>query len=424
MSVSPDLEMKKEGFDGRVFNKLKRPADIFSWRIKFPEDVPLNIVPEDNFYITDRHNTLVDFEIHVERRTNSILVSPMDSYENDVYYFLHIKKFDLGSALNEKKLPPIHVGFKVNSDNSLDLIWLKGRFDPKTVMQNAIPVTEKKATSLKQEYLSKMDFMHNTVLVYPILLAGILLSVLPQNETFSATATLGTGIVIAVLSVIQVAIYFMGKKGKKIQSIDQYNIGIVNYNCGYYQNAETYFNKALSINPKNQRAEKALDVNRRYLMKELSELQEGNIQLERRTFKYVNLLLLIGALCAGLNAFVNVLLVTDTNTKIYFHIAMYCCIFFQVIFYLIQRQSPEKLSVDEYNKGAVAFESRDWDKAVEHFSAAIKHDTFNKHAQNAKELITLIRINLERKQKLEEEALKAEAKEEKKQAQDQDQDDE
>ena len=404
MNLQQDLEMKKEGFDGKVFNKLKRPIDIFSWRIKFPDDVPLKAVPEENFYITDRHNTLVDFELHIERRTNSVIVSPMDSYDNNVYYFLHIKKFDVGSALNSRKLPPIHVGFRVRNDNSLDLIWLKGRFDPKTVMQNAIPVVEKKATSLKQEYLNKMEFIHNTILVYPILLAGIVLSLLPQNESFSEVAILGTAALIVALCVAQLILYFLEKRGKKLQSVNQYNMGILSYNSGYYQNAEVHFDKSLTINPKNQSAEKALEINRRYLMKELSALQEGNIDLERRVFRYGKMLLFIAAICTGINALLNVILPTDSDTEVYFNIAIYCCIFFQLIFFLIQRHSAEKMSTDEYNKGIALFASKDWEKAVHHFTTAIKFDTFNRHAQNAKELVTLITINLERKQKLEEEA--------------------
>lgn len=398
--MNPGMEMKREGFAGKVFNKLEKPVDIFSWRIKFPEDVPLSVMPEDNFYITDRENTLVDFEVHVEHRTNSVLISPMEPYSNNVFYFLHIKKFDMGNILSDKKLPPIHVGFKVKTDNSLELIWLKGRFDPKTIMQQALDATQKKANAVKQEYLGRMDFSHNTILVYPILLASIVMSVLPPEVEGIA---LGIAAFILILSILQLIIYFLEKKGKKIQSVDEYNVGIANYTSGYFQNAETHFNKALTSNPRNQNAEKALEINRRYLLNELTLVQDGDIDLERKTFKQGKLLLFMAAGCAVANALVNIALVTDTNINIYFHIAMYCCILFQIVFYLIQRHSPEKQSVDEYNKGANAFESKDWNTALEHFNQAIKLDVFNRHAQTAKEIMILSMISSERKKKLEEE---------------------
>lgn len=401
-----DVEMDRAGYDGKVFNKLKRPTDVFAWRIKFPDDIPLTLMPEENFYITDNENYLQDYDIKIERRTNSVLVSPVDSYRTNVFYFLHIKSFEEKKKLGAKRLPSIHVGFKINDTGELELIWLKGAFDPKTVMERAAPVIERKATSVKQQYLGRKEFIHSTLLLKIAVVAALVRAALgflnnPAYQKFLLYAS----IVASICALLQLLVFFLEERGKKKESVENYNLGAANFNAGYYQNAENNFNKALVLNTRNQDAERALDINRRYLTKSVRPLRRGSMELEKMKFKYNNTLLgLSGFMLFFYCMIADILPVQDIS--IYFLVFFLTILVLHLIFSFIQNKSSEKKSIDEYNKGASLFSDGSVEDALVKFAAAIKLNTHNLYAQNGKELVNIILLYEDRERREKEEAKK------------------
>ena len=401
-----ELEMQRVGYDGKIYNKLTAPTDLFLWRIKFPEDTPLALIPEDNFYVTDRENNLLAFELQLDRRTNSVMVSPMEAYDRNKFYFLHIKRYEQVNTIEPKKMPAIHVGFRLDREERLELIWMKGRFDPETVMQKAIAAKEKRSTSFKQEFLGKARFIVKPSLIKIAIVLGIIKNiggmVLDEVPIFN-TVQWGIALLIFGLVMIQYIIYFIGDQGKKKQSVENYNRAIANYSVGYYQNAENYLNKALVLDPKNQLVETALDINRKYLTKDLAILDMKSMRLERKVFRYNDFLIWAAGFIVGIEALFSDVIPTTSSTIEYLYIFLYTMIVMHFIFLYVQKKGYDKLSADEYNTGADAFEAQDYEQAMRHFRAALKLDIRNLHASHAKDLINIIVVADERKKRMEEE---------------------
>ena len=400
-----DVTMQSTGYDGKVYNRLTAPTDMFVWRIKFPEDTPLALIPESNFYVTDKDNNLLEFDLQLDKRTNSVTLLPLEPYNRNRFYFLHIKRYQQESTIDSKKMPAIHVGFRLDRDEKLELIWMKGKFDPETVMQKSLNATEKRSSSFKQEFLSRAKFhVKPTLIKFAIVLTIIksaVFEIFLHELPFFQMAQLALAVVIVVLVSLQYAIYLIGDQGKKKQSVDNYNRGVANYSVGYYQNAENYLNKALVLDPKNQLAETALEINRKYLTRDLALLDMKSMKFERRVFRYNEILIWISGFVAAAEALFADMIPSNSDQIEYLYIFFYTMVVMHVLFIMVQKKGYEKASADEYNRGADAFEDGDYDEATLLFRNALKKDPHNSHAIKAKDSLGVLVAMEERRKRFE-----------------------
>ncbi|MBE6013416.1 MAG: tetratricopeptide repeat protein [Lachnospiraceae bacterium] len=265
------------------------------WYIKFNIPLDENTVSEETMRVTDTKGYIMKTNIKYYEDRNTIIVSPFDSYMENVYYVLSIsKKVKSKSGKNLKR--DTHILFKLKDNQISEYELLKStvkipkpearpeNYDeimietyPDAVLKKVhTKVYEKKIKSatkkIKRQNTPKLPKLlpkaengnpHekiNAVLRYKdididilISLAGIIL--LAISFYFNIILLMGISVVICIIGVIHMLSQMLKKNALFAM---RYNRGVTNYNKGRYDKALKHFSKALEMEPNDRKLDRII----------------------------------------------------------------------------------------------------------------------------------------------------------------------
>lgn len=107
-----DIESVTDGFEDKVHENLKFRTGKFTWQIRFNTPLDPSTVNNVNLYVTNLSMAPMQTSITYDAAMNIIEIEPLDSYNKDESYILHITtkvKSKGGKALKQ----PIKLQFKI-----------------------------------------------------------------------------------------------------------------------------------------------------------------------------------------------------------------------------------------------------------------------------------------------------------------------
>lgn len=107
-----DIESVTDGFEDKVHQNLKFKTGKFVWQIKFNTPLDPSSVNNVNLYVTNLSLAPMQTMITYDSIMNVIEIEPMESYNKDESYILHITtKVKSKGGKNLKQ--PIKLQFKI-----------------------------------------------------------------------------------------------------------------------------------------------------------------------------------------------------------------------------------------------------------------------------------------------------------------------
>jgi len=85
-----DIENVTQGMERKVHTHILYPSTTFTWRVKF--NIPLNAesVNGINIFVTSSKNLPIKCQVKYISATNEIEIEPMENYNINESYILHI----------------------------------------------------------------------------------------------------------------------------------------------------------------------------------------------------------------------------------------------------------------------------------------------------------------------------------------------
>jgi hypothetical protein len=247
----------------KVKTNLSGNTDTIYWYIRF--NIPLDgtSVSEKTMDVTDTDGYIMRTDIEYDESKNVIVISPLDTYEQNRFYLLSISK-KVRSARGQNLRSTINILFKLYENQISDYKILKK--DVKIPKPRPRPAdydrmqTAKKAgagsfdsnymdRSPSKDKMATVSFSFNPV----IGVLGIL--------TVTAGLVIGYLWVIiagAVICLAGLAHLYKQWRNKELSSAVYFNLGVRRFNKEKYADAERLFRRAVSDNPKNELAKYGL----------------------------------------------------------------------------------------------------------------------------------------------------------------------
>ena len=235
---------------------LSGPLDTVYWYIRFNIPLDEESVNENTMEVTDTDGYIMRTDISYQPRDNRIVISPLDSYEEQRFYLLKVSKA-VRSAKGQNLKTVISILFKL----------YQGAISDYKVLRKDVPVPPSMPRPENYEQLQKdrkpndLDgYIENrkthtamkTENVSMRLWVGILgVIVAAFGLATSEVMALAVGIAICIVGVTH--IYFQWAN-REFRSSFHYNRGVRFYNKMQYGRATASFEKALAFNPKNELA--------------------------------------------------------------------------------------------------------------------------------------------------------------------------
>ena len=234
--------------------------DTVYWYIRFNIPLDAESVNENTMEVTDTDGYIMRTDISYQQNDNRIVISPLDSYEEQRYYLLKISK-----AVRSEK------GQNLKTVISILFKLYQGQISEYKVLRKDVPVPPSKPrppnyeemqktrkpndldgyvenrkthTDMKQEPLG----MKMWVGIAGLVLIGFGLA---TGEIF----LIAIAIAVCIGGVAHIYIQWMNKK---FRANILYNRGVRLYNRMEYERAKAAFERALSINPDNELAKYGL----------------------------------------------------------------------------------------------------------------------------------------------------------------------
>lgn len=107
-----DIESVTDGFQDKVHQNLKFKTGKFVWQIKFNTPLDPSTVNNVNLYVTTLNLAPMQTSITYDATMNVIEIEPLDSYNKNESYILHVTtkvKSKGGKSLKQ----PIKIQFKL-----------------------------------------------------------------------------------------------------------------------------------------------------------------------------------------------------------------------------------------------------------------------------------------------------------------------
>jgi len=262
MHIKGESRIRVATSDPRLKNKisinLSGPIDNVYWYIRFNIPLDAETVNEKNMEVTDTEGYIMRTDISYQDNSNRIVISPLDSYEEERYYLLKITK-KVRSAKGQNLKTVISILFKLYNGAISEYKVLRkdvpvppSRPRPKNYdemqenrkpndLDNYVENLSRRTTQMEQESLG----MNVWIGVAGLVLAAF--GILIANIFVIAAAVIAcTG--------GMVHIYFQWRN-KEFRARLHYNKGVKFFNRMQYQLAKAAFEKALTYDPQNKLAE-------------------------------------------------------------------------------------------------------------------------------------------------------------------------
>ena len=249
--------------DPRLVNKLKididDPYQTVSWYIRFNLDLDTESVNRKTMRVAETNGYILDAEISYNEQNKSIILQPLEMYEQNAFYILYISgkvKSAKGNYLRKK----IHILFKL-SDN---------RITEFKILQSTakVPKLKKKPAHLKRALPAPKFFADEQEIAKSVekgklpfapirmnvWLALLGIAVMCVSVYFLHMYAAAAGVVLCIAGMIHI---FVQLSRPAMRSVFAYNHGTSLFNAGHYMEAELHFAKALRLDERNELAEYA-----------------------------------------------------------------------------------------------------------------------------------------------------------------------
>ncbi len=241
---------------------LRTDADDVFWYIRFNIPLDENTVSPETMSVTDTLGYIMRTDINYNRAKNMIVISPIDSYEQNIYYLLKISskvRSERGQSLKSQ----INILFKLYNNEISEYKVLKAGvavpsskprpkdYDEKISKAKLLTIGQELSSNTPQYKLPYMDMKINlipAIIGILIVLANYFL-IKSMAVWFVAAAVCLAGACIIVFQILK----------KEQRSAISYNRGVYAFNKEKYKKAEAAFKLALYLDDDNEHAQYALN---------------------------------------------------------------------------------------------------------------------------------------------------------------------
>lgn len=245
----------------KLQTNLSGPTDVIYWYIRF--NIPLDdtSVSEKTMDVTDTEGYIMRTDISYSKENHVIVISPLDTYEQNRFYLLNITK-KVRSARGQNLRSDIHVLFKLLDNQISDYKVLKKDAKiPKPKPRPRDYDKRQKAASapnvIDQEYIdrSPKDQMAtvNFYINVWVGLAGLILAIV--SMVINIIWLLLASAVVCIAGLVHI---YIQMKRSELASTLAFNKGVRLFNAHRYRQAEAAFQKSLQVNPDNELAKYGL----------------------------------------------------------------------------------------------------------------------------------------------------------------------
>jgi hypothetical protein len=246
----------------KVHTKLEGKTDVIYWYIRFNIPLDETTVSDKTMDVTDTEGYIMRTDIHYDEKTHMIVISPLDTYEQNRFYLLNISK-KVCSARGQNLHSTIHILFKL-LDNQIS--------DYKILKQNVkIPKPKPRPADYDQRQAAKA--------IRPSVLDQAYTETGPRDQMMPASFSINMLLGILGLLMVGISLYldipwliivsgvvcvaglvhvYMQIRAPVLSSTLLFNRGVRLFNKQRYQAAEIAFRKASTANPDNELAKYGL----------------------------------------------------------------------------------------------------------------------------------------------------------------------
>jgi tetratricopeptide (TPR) repeat protein len=241
---------------GKVKIDLSGPLDTVHWSIRFNIPLDETSVNEKNMEVTDTEGYIMRTDISYQSSDNRIVISPLDSYEEQRYYLLKVSK-KVRSAKGQNLKTVISILFKL----------YQGKISEYKILKKDVPVPPSKprpknydekqkervptyldnyVDNLPKRTRMEADSVGFNPIVGIVGLAMVFAGFAADNTAFIIAA-----LVVCVLGALHI---YMQWQKKSFRAKMFYNKGVRYFNRMEYPRAKIAFERALELNPNNELA--------------------------------------------------------------------------------------------------------------------------------------------------------------------------
>lgn len=267
---SPDNRIKIAtnipGLKDKIQTNITGSTDSIYWYIRFNIPLDESSVSEKTMRVTDTDGYIMRTDISYDTEKNIIVISPLDTYEQEVFYILNISK-KVKSRRGNKLKNQMYILFKLKGNQVTEFKTLKSNVEvpqakkrPKNYdamfrekIKTASRVYSFDDTPFKQ---AGQDKLPTTDVKVNIWIGVIGLAIVIAFLFIKMIVFLIIGILVCVTGIVHIS---MQMSKKETRSVLAYNSGVRKFNKEKYKEANFSFKKALLINPQNEMAEYAIN---------------------------------------------------------------------------------------------------------------------------------------------------------------------
>ncbi len=244
--------------EDRIKVKMEAGADTIYWHITFNLPLDPTSVSENTMYVTDLGGYVLNSFIEYDVETNLIVISPLESYEENFYYILNITT-KVKSAKGQNLKVPVIILFKLMENEISEMKVLPSNVKTPEPIKRPL---DYKAKEVKSKVFSDGEIYGNVandrLKTLPLNLNPIF-AIIAVAITFGLSmVSLTLGAIGLVATVIAIGLLIQQVTAKKTRAIITYNAGVKAFNNGDYRSAKTQFNKAFLMDSQNEKIEYAL----------------------------------------------------------------------------------------------------------------------------------------------------------------------
>jgi tetratricopeptide (TPR) repeat protein len=242
--------------------ELTGPLDTVYWFIRFNIPLDENSVNEKSMEVTDTEGYIMRTDISYQAAANRIVISPLDSYEEQRYYLLKVSK-KVRSAKGQNLKTIISILFKLYQGQISEYKILKKDMPVPKSRPRPNDYDEKQAT---RKHNDLDNYVHNlaqprarmqadSVFVNPFVgIIGFIVVIFGFLSNQNIPAIIA-GMVICALGAAHIYVQW---QNRNFRAKIHYNKGVRYFNRMQYQPAKAAFEKAMSLNPNNELAKYGL----------------------------------------------------------------------------------------------------------------------------------------------------------------------
>ncbi len=244
--------------EDRIKVKMESGADTIYWHIKFNLSLDPSTVTSNTMYVTDLEGFMLESNITYDENTNLIVISPLESYEENFYYILNITtKVKSEKGQNLKK--PVIILFKLMENEIAEMQILPPNV--KTPEPKKRPV-DYNANQVKSKVFSDGEIYNN---ISNDKLKTLPLKVNPIFAIIGVAASIASsllnptlGFVVLGITIVLLGMLLLKVFSKTTRAIIVYNSGVREFNTENYRAAKKKFNEAFLLDSHNEAIEYAL----------------------------------------------------------------------------------------------------------------------------------------------------------------------